>query len=276
KKRKGQKLRFNCRIELKTKKEEIKIPSDYRRYISSLIKESFKRSGEDGNIFFEKFFSKNKPKPYTFSVVFPIKEYKDKFFILRENYFNFNFSSADYEFLLRIYNGLLKLRDGFKIFNDNIEVESFKLFLKPNYTFKEEVIFKTLSPVLIRNPKDGDRYFVLKGLLNGKKFKYAEETEEEEIIEALKLNLKSLIKMGIDRKLLDPGAENINIDIKMLSGFKLSPSAHSSNKSNFFITLPAMRGQFQFKSNPEIIKFLYETGIGARRSEGFGMVEVVK
>lgn len=267
-------MRFNCKIRLKTKENEIKIPSDYRKFISSLIKEAFKKSDKDGEEFFEKVFAPRTQKPYTFSVVFPIKEYKDKFFILKDNFFNFNFSSADYEFLIRIYNGLLKLRNGFKIFGDNVEVESFNLFLKPNYTFKEKVLFKTLSPILIRNPENGDEYLVLEGLLNGKKFKYVKEVKKENLLDALKKNIESIIEMGLKRNLLNNDFDK-NFEINILK-LDLSPALHSSNRSNFLITLPAMKGTIEIKGSSVLLKFLYETGIGARRSEGFGMVEVVK
>ncbi len=267
-------MRFNCRVKLKTEKNEILIPSDYRKYISSLIKESFKLSGEGSDKFFDFNFNKNIQKPYTFSVYFPIKEYKEKFFILKENYFILNFSSADYEFLLRIYNGLLKIKNGYKIFNDKVEVENFNLNLKPDYAFNENIVFKTLSPILIRNPKDGDYYFILKGLLNGKNFKYAIEVEEKELIDALKKNIEKIIEMGKTRQLLNIDIKD-EIEIQFIK-LQLSPSAHSSNRSKFFMTLPAMKGLIKLKAPPEVLKFLYDTGIGARRSEGFGMVEVVK
>lgn len=268
-------MRFNCRLRLKVNNNEILIPSDYRKYISAMIKEAFKLSGEDGINFLQTKICENKrQKPYTFSVYFPVKEYKDKFIILRENYFNFNFSSFDYEYLLRIYNGLLKLRNGYKVFNDQAEVESFNLFLKPDYTFNDEVVFKTLSPFLVPD-KENHYYYVIKGLLNGKKFKYAKEVENNELIKALKENIKNILKMKNDISEKDILKLVDEMEINFIE-LNLSPALHGSNRSKFTVTLPAMKGKIKIKSKPEILKFLYDAGIGARRSQGFGMLEVVK
>ncbi len=268
-------MRFNCRITIKNNREnnEFKIPSDYRKYISSLIKEAFKISG-DNNFYFEN-FEKNKVKPYTFSTLFNIKEFKDNYFILKDNYFYFNFSSADYEYLIRIYNGLLQLKNNFKLFDSDLYVEDFYLRLKPNYTFGNSAKFKTLSPVLVRCPADGDYYLVPEEIPINGKFKYAKKSDRQSFLNAIKLNIESILKMGVKSKLLDDGV--LKEDFKIINyDFKISPALHSSNRSKFKLTLPALKGTIEISANSEIIKFLYDAGIGARRSEGFGMVEVVR
>ncbi len=266
-------MRFNCKITLKTNRgnNELKIPCDYRKYISSLIKEAFKISGD--NNFYTNNFERNKIKPYTFSTFFYIKEIKDNYFILKDNFFYFNFSSSDYEYLIRIYNGLLQLKNKFKIFDSDLYVEDFNLRLKPNYTFNDNAKFKTLSPILIRAPENGDYYFVPEDIIFDGKFKYAKKVNKETFLKAIKLNIESILKMGVRSKLLDDEILKKDFEIKSYN-LKLSPALHSSNRSNFKLTFPALKGVIEISAIPEIIKFLYDSGIGARRSEGFGMLEV--
>jgi len=42
---------------------------------------------------------------------------------------------------------------------------------------------------------------------------------------------------------------------------------------NFFIK--GVEGEFILETNPEIFKEVYDAGLGAKNSQGFGMVEVV-
>jgi CRISPR-associated endoribonuclease Cas6 len=267
------KMRFSCRIKLNKENGNILIPTDYRKYISSMIKEAFKLSGDDGETFLNEYFSSNKMKPYTFSVYFPIKEIKEDKFVLQDDNFLFNFSSSDYEFLMRIYNGLLKIKNGFELFNDQISVEKFNLQIKPDYTFKDKILFKTLSPFLVRDLKDGDYYLLPKGLLKDKKFKYAKESNKEEFIEALKKSIINLAQEYLKEKFDEKKEIAINI---LWETLKLAPVAHSSNRSKFSITLPSIRGCIEISAQPELLKLIYDAGIGARRSEGFGMLEVIK
>jgi CRISPR-associated endoribonuclease Cas6 len=238
-----------------------------------MIKEAFKLSGEDGETFLNEYFSSNKMKPYTFSVYLPIKEIKEDKFVLQDDNFLFNFSSSDYEFLMRIYNGLLKIKNGFELFNDQISVEKFNLQIKPDYTFKDKILFKTLSPFLVRDLKDGDYYLLPEGLLKDKKFKYAKESNKEEFIEALRKSIINLAQEYLKEKFDEKNEIAINI---LWETLKLSPVAHSSNKSKFSITLPSIRGCIEISAQSELLKLIYDAGIGARRSEGFGMLEVVK
>jgi len=265
-------MRFSCKVFLENP-ANIVIPPDYRSYLLSMIKEAFRLSSDDGNEFFDRVYSGNNSKPFTFSAYIPMKRDGENFKLEdRKDFFSFFFSTSDYEFLMRIYNGLNKIKSSknFQLFGQNIkEIKHF--FLLPEKSFnKDKLVFKTLSPFLVRNPEDGNYYFVPEGLLKGKSFKYSVEVSEKEFINALKKNTVSLVKKYLGKEIEE---NEINISYANL---ELSPSIHSSNKSNFRITLPAIKGLLELNTKPEVLKLLYDTGIGARRSEGFGMLEVVK
>jgi CRISPR-associated endoribonuclease Cas6 len=40
--------------------------------------------------------------------------------------------------------------------------------------------------------------------------------------------------------------------------------------------MSAFVGTFKLKSEPEILQLIYDVGLGVRRSQGFGMLEVVR
>jgi len=231
-----------------------------------MIKEAFRQSGSDGENFFELWYSSNKIKPFTFSAYFPIKRENEKQ-RLNGEFFNVFFSTNDYEFLMRIFNGLKNIGN-YNLFGQKIkEVKHF--FLAPEKRFdKDTLIFKTVSPFLVRDTEDGDYYLAPDKLLSGKNFKYAKATDEHCLISALKKNIVSLVKKYLN---IVYDENNLAIDLEKNS---LSPAKHGSGESKFIMTLPAMKGSIKIKAHPEVLKLLYDIGIGARRSEGFGMLEV--
>jgi len=261
-------MRFSCKIFLENP-EEVKVPSDYRRYLLSMIKESFRKSGSDGDDFFEILYNNNMSKPFTFSAYFPIKSENGNQ-KLNGKFFSFFFSTNDYEFLMRIYNGLNNIR-GFNLFGQKIQaVKNF--FIAPDRIFnKDTVVLKTLSPFLVRDITDGDYYLVPQNLIDQKEFKYAKKgVNESNVIDSLKKNILSLVKRHLN---FDYDENNLMITLKKIS---LSPAKHGSGRSDFMMTLPAMKGLITIQASPEVLKLIYDIGIGARRSEGFGMLEVVE
>jgi len=259
-------MRFSCKIFLENPQNVI-IPPDYRRYLLSMLKEAFKKSGSDGEDFFENIYSKNIQKPFTFSAYFPLEEESQK---LRGEFFSFFFSTNDYEFLMRVYNGLNSIK-GFNLFGQNIkEVKHFFLFPERRFD-KETVTFKTLSPFLVRDTEDGDYYLVPQNLIDQKEFKYAKKgVSKDNVIDSLKKNIVSLVKRYLS---FDYDENNLMIALEKIS---LSPAKHGSKESKFTMTLPAMKGFIRIKASPEVLKLIYDIGIGARRGEGFGMLEVVE
>lgn len=254
-------MRFSCKIFI-TKGS--KIPSDYRRYLLSLIKEAIKNGASDGQDFYERFYLSNQTKPFTFSAYFPLKNGE-----LNGDFFTFFFSTNDYEFLMRIYNGLIYLSrsDRFKLFSDpKFAIGRFNMI--PDKTFdKNQIIFKTISPFLVRDIENGDNYLVPKGSLSNKKFKYAKEKEISEIENSLKISIKSSLNKYM------PGDTSGDLDLNIVK-VELTPVIHASHNSDFKFTLPALKGLIKISANPDVLKFIYDIGIGARRSEGFGMLEV--
>lgn len=264
-------MRFSCKVFIP---KNTVIPADYRRYLLSLIKEAIKNSGSDGLEFYNRFYSDNQTKPFTFSAYFPIN--KNNGNKLEGDYFSFFFSTNDYEFLMRVYNGLITIKNnGFNLFGTKItDIKNFFLFPEKKFT-KNEALFKTLSPFLVRSTENGDNYLYPKNFQiqtndknkNGSHWKYWEEAES--FVEILQTSINALVK-----KELPEHKGEVKIE---LSNAVVVPILHGSGNAEheFQMTFPGIKGLVKITALPEVLKLLYDIGIGARRSEGFGMLEVV-
>jgi len=132
-------------------KASFNIPTNYRRDIASLLKESLKRTSPE---LYNRFYGDKKAnptKPFTFSVYLPNAQSikgKDKNYLkisddasnLRAALF---ISSYDPIILINFYNSLLNISD-YELFGSVIELKHFRLLQE--ISFNERVaLFKTVS-----------------------------------------------------------------------------------------------------------------------------------
>lgn len=252
-------MRLSCKIKLQ---KGANINRHFRQELLYLIKESIIRSGADGALFYKRWYSFNRPKPFTFSAFFPLSMEGERR-VLSEDYFNFLFSTNHEEFLIRVYSGLLNLSStGFKLFGSEAKVERYHLLPEKKF-LSNRAKFKTISPILLRNKDDGQCYlYPVSYFQDAKKFKYWTGVEEKDFVKTLTENIKSIT--GSDVKVL---SFNINSIVPVVCG--------SKNTSHQFIAAyPGIKAHFELEASPETLKTVYDIGIGARRSEGFGMLEV--
>lgn len=134
------------------------------------------------------------------------------------------------------------------------------------------MIFRTLSPFLIRDSEDGNYYLVPDDINYSKELKYHKITSKDNFIKNVKYNIEGIWNIDKEKK------ESVFNDVEIISyDLTVTPVKHSSNNPHhpFNITLPGLKGTIQIKAKKEILQRLYDVGLGARRSEGFGMLEVV-
>ena len=240
------------------------IPTNYRRDFVSLLKEAVKLWSQElyQQLWGDK--KSNPSKPFTFSIYLPdvqsIKG-KDKNFLqissdsssLRAG---FSISSSDPVLLMSFYNSLLKV-SGYKLFGSNIELKHFRL--SQDIPFNETVsLFKTMSPMIVRNmserndkKKKGSEYLT-----------YNDAEFEDNLYHSVKGMCKDFIDSGYNLKRED---------------FKFLPIGCKTVKIyHYKEVIPAASGTFKLEAPAEVLKLIYDAGIGARRSQGFGMVDVVR
>ncbi|NPV38769.1 hypothetical protein BREVNS_1546 [Brevinematales bacterium NS] len=259
-------MRFSCQVH---SRRGIVIPPDSRRYLLSLVKEAIKRSGPDGERFYEVWYASNRQKPFTFSAYFPLKK-RGRDMVLDGDFFRFFFSTSDYEFLMRVYNGFLALKGDFVLFGSPFSIERCRLLPERSFS-THRATFKTLSPFLVRDPEDGDFYLYPEGAplhtrdegKTGDHWKVWKKASFDELRSAIEMSLSSLT----------------NQEVKILSlQTEVIPLVHGSGNPDhpYITTYPGLKGEITLEAPPEVLCYLYDVGIGARRSEGFGMLEVVE
>ena len=132
---------------------------------------------------------------------------------------------------------------------DNIE----KLTLNNNVIFTSSIKVKTLSPITVYETADDGytTYF---------------SPDDEKFYNAIINNAK--------RKWLSFSKDSTNFD------FSITPSENAwsvkrvTQFKDTFIT--AWHGEFYLNGNVEILNFIYNTGLGSKNSQGFGMFEAIE
>ncbi|MEQ8156049.1 MAG: CRISPR-associated endoribonuclease Cas6 [Clostridiaceae bacterium] len=232
------------------------IPLSNRMLFVSLIKHSLETANPEYFNELYKFENKKnkKIKPFTFST------YMEDYEIGKENIkikgkVNLIISTPDTELFINIYNGLLNTYDFSYKNKYKLKIGKITL-LNEKQIHSEEVTFKTISPIAI---KDKD----------GKFLRIEDENYVHELNYISDLSLKVFRGYGLERSLefIPVNYEKVVIkeDIK---GFN-----EITNKKVFYIT--GYKGTFKLRGDKVDLKLLYSLGIGFRKSEGFGNVEVI-
>ena len=226
------------------------IPATYRKNFVALIKEAFNNS-EDEEI--KNLNSSTKQKPFTFSTKFSIANHNNSKLELKDNIFEFYFSTNDYLIAMAVYNFMLKHLNTYNIFAGCKNLLIGKDLLKSGQITKDCAVFKTLSPILVRDINNGDRTL---------------DYKDENFINSLKNSIKSMIKTFKNQ---DIDLDNIFIEtLDMKSGVI---NSFGNNKTQYSVC--GNSGLIKICTKSDYLQLLLDLGIGAKRSQGFGMVEKV-
>ena len=232
-------------------KDRVEIPKAYRNNLLSLFKHLFNLGNEK---FFNDYYGnklENKMKPFTFTTYLPDIYNKEgsRNITLSKGYFSIFVSTNDFNFLGVLITGLNSLK-GFTPFSFPIKLLNYS-FLPERVDFDSVVTYKTLSPIVVtkyENRKSKGYYkFNEKGFIEGLK----------ESIKVANSKVYSINEKAFDDIIIETsGMKNVYIHFK----------EHIINCNSGYIRVTA---------NPIIQKFIYDIGVGSRRSQGFGMLEVI-
>ena len=272
-----------------------KLPILYRHRVISLFKEALKLSDPEWMDFL---YNSKLPKPFTFNLSLPLGfkvrkeavQIDEKFnpeefpelremevFYLPENSFlTLWVSSADYRFLISLYNGLQKLKtfdfssdDTMLVNGEKLTWEIKKIFaIKDRVVTQRKVFLRTCSPILVERNVNGKKKPVL----------LTDSNFEKELNFVMDKILKSLRGYGFK----EPLSFKVAVDPKSMKPLaKVQKVKHTlkefREKTGLpYMTLTVNRGMFQVEGNPEDINYMVKIGIGNRTGQGFGMVEVVR
>ena len=254
------------------------IPFLYRHRILSLIKEALKNSDKE----YKDFLYENKiTKPFTFNLVPPpnkeIKEaeiqidnnfkVKDYVFYSKDSYFSLFISSADYRFIITLFNGLKKLKNFDFSSYENMLVNGERVILKIKRVDvlnekpirSDTVIFKTNAPIIVEDKNDNPILF------SDKNF----EKELNQITDRI-LSSPHIKGKGLEKPLkFEPIKMSKQVVKHTLKSFR-----EKTGKPVMYLT--GNTGIFKLSGHPKDLELLYKIGIGNRTGQGFGMVEVLE
>lgn len=255
------------------------LPLDYRNYFMKLIKDALSLN-ELGRYYLNKLYyygedfkekSNKAPKPFCFTVRFQHdkEEFKkDKTIFYLKTPVEFYVSSVDKEFLVTLYNGLInKKLYPFKAGDGLIKKVESVLLLREKKINKNKAIFKTLAPILIEN-KDDEPLLPIDEDGNN--------LESSDIRFVYFLKEFNFITDSILKGIRGEGIKE-RIEFKPIRVRKevVKHRIREKNEDPKIYTFTCFSGIFELSGSPEDLNYIYQLGIGLRRAQGFGMVEVI-
>jgi CRISPR-associated endoribonuclease Cas6 len=239
-------MRFKVKLTKINPKKEAVISIDYRRRFISLLKRIF---GEN--------FDEESVKPYTFAVYFGSRAKFEKDFIKVVDPITFRFSTGDEKVAMAFYNGVLRLKKEFYLHDLNPKAKEGSFYKIERIEVEKEPLlrnsFKALSPVVVERkttskmPKE--RYIVP-----------GEPDFGEWLVENLRRRMLTILKEppSFTTLYLEPGSIE-EVFVKHYGGY-----------------VRGFLGEFKlYTDNSEVLKFVYQYGLGVRTGQGFGYLEVI-
>ena len=231
-------MRINFEITLK--KNEL--PFDYRKGFISLIKKALEF---EDRILLDKYYKNKMQKPFTFSVYFPGlrgKSTENDFYVGEKAILNFSSNNPD--LVVAIRNGMRKIKSFPLFYNEATYISS---FLDRNVKIQTgKARFKTKSPLLV-NMKGNNLKYLIPG--------------EDEFNEAFAFNLKTTARNFL-------GINDLEYELTPVFWKRKVVTHYNQNMSG-------VQGEFILETRPEVLQLIYDIGFGVRRSQGFGMLDII-
>lgn len=242
-------MRFRVELLL----EEDKIPKDKNRVILSLIKKAFSSYDmEYYNDLYEK--ERNKMKDFTFSLYMGNCKFLKEEILIPSKKISLNFSTYSNKDGIMFFNSFLAIKGTKQSIDNNIITIGKINMVKEKPILNDEVIFKTLSPIVVRehNGKNEQTWF------------YSLRDNEGQAI--FRKNLSYQLRQAL-------GEESL-IDIKNIE-FTVANNIKIVKVKNYGIEVHSNVGKIKIKAKPYILDYLYKAGASSKRSIGFGMLDIV-
>ncbi|EPY2302650.1 MAG: CRISPR-associated endoribonuclease Cas6 [Clostridium sp.] len=243
-------MKLSC--EYKTEK----IPMYYQMLFVSLIKEALKKSDKkyfESLYIYEETKRNKRTKDFCFSVYMKNFSKEEDIFIIKDKVI-FNISSPNYEFMIKLYNGLLNI--------NNFKYKEFSIDkVKINLVNDKEIqngqqVFNTLSPICVKDKEN--KYLNIDDSNFNKELNYISNKILENfrgygLVEELKFYPIKMKKKVVKEDI----------------------SAFRENTKRQYYYVNSYAGIFKLEGNVKDLKDIYMLGLGFKRNQGFGMIEVI-
>ena len=244
----GDYMRF-C-IDLDLNHKEINL--DYRSCILSFIKNAFMK--HDKRIYNSLYHDNDTIiKPFTYSVNLNNAEFMYKKIVLEHSNIKLNFSTSDAETGINFYNAMQGVRYKKYKFGDNsIRLKGINV-IKEKRIVGNHIKIKTMSAVIIRKHHKISNHDIY--------YKIGDAGYLEVLKQNIYITLKDLFDFDIKNDLDNMKLSDINIKevLILYHGHKIGGNV----------------GNFTINAENYLIDCLVKTGFGSRKSQGFGMLEVL-
>lgn len=235
-------MKINLQFQLKNNK----LPIDYRRVILSFFKKALSEIA-DGK-YYEKYYFKPERRNFSFAVNLPNPKFSKSEITLEENRFRITFSTSDK------MTGFVFMSAFIKQKGNNFSAPLGNVFILTNISqigdktaSSSTALVKMLSPLCIREHSRDEN--------KNSYYSVASESFEKK---ANKIIQEQLIESGFDDE--------------RVKGFSIQPI--NSKKTVVFHYgnyIECSLGEFVLNGDKAIINYLLQSGIGSRKSAGFGL-----
>ncbi len=228
-----------------------KIPLAYRMMVVSLIKESLKKANA---AYYSKLYEKEKKEMKPFATAVYLNNFRIGDAVINLDGINIIFSSPDPEFIFNLYNGLLQTNI-FKYHDFVLRREKVR-FIPEKTIRKDNVVFRTLSPILIED-KEGNP-------LAPNDLEY-----ENAINYYANLIIKGFRGKGLRQKLKVTPGRMVKQVIK-----ESNHEFGETQKYGEWLYFTSYKGFIKLHGSPEDLQLLYQLGLSKRRGQSFGLLDV--
>ncbi|NPA32119.1 MAG: CRISPR-associated endoribonuclease Cas6 [Aquificae bacterium] len=229
----------------------------YRRSFLSFIKRVLEEEDTD---YTRRIFAKDKFKPFTFCVFFGDIKVNGEV-ISTNGKAILTVSSGSPDFFIRFYRGLKNVKEfNGKYINGSMKILKSEMIEEKQISDTRQT-FRTLSPVVVVNK---EKHPVLP-----EKLKTSDDNfivyDDRAFTEELRFSLRCIFNGLPELKFTHKNGKKAVV--KHLVG---------QNGSEKVIKIVAYQGTFTLEADPYVLNEIYKYGIGFRRYQGFGCLEIVK
>ena len=236
------------RLKLNFDLENESLPIQYRKSVMSFIKLSLSEYDEQ---YYKKYYNDKDTimKPYTFAIFFRNPKFENDRIIIKDKRLELNISIADYETSIILYNAFNHQKNKkFSLDKNSWTLKNINMSLDKKID-TEEITIKFMSPLVVRSHLENKDYY----------YSY----NDEEFKDILKINIKQQLKItDIPINLVD------SFDIVAIDPKKIIVKFYEKK-------IETTSGIFKISGDKQLLKYLYDAGMGSKRSSGFGMFQII-
>lgn len=228
--------------------ENLQLSLQYRKSIISFFKHCLISYNET---YYKKYYNQRDTiiKNYAFSIYYKQAEIGQESIILKDNKFELNVTTSDYETAIILYNAFNKQKyKEYPLNNNKMILQNITMMPEKEIT-TEKITIKFQSPLCVRSRIDNKDYY----------YSY----QNEKFQDILKINIREQIKIT-------------DIPEGMVETFEIKPINAKKVMIKFYEKcLECSTGVFEISGKKELLTYLYQSGMGSKHSAGFGMFQII-